>query len=146
MKRFSLAAVALIALTVTATAGDTVMVKCAGFKSVPPETIDRNPVVATSVTVHWKLRDDQPDFFAVQHDTLSGESFVRDKQYRDLRMWSARSGDYWSGVSITNPRRTMVGQLAFDDSRGIDARHYIEKTFVSGRLERTTTSTCISGN
>jgi hypothetical protein len=109
--------------------------ECAGYRSVPPEAIERDPVVKTSVTV--------PPF-GVKHTTLAGETYARKEQYRDVRTWSDRNGDYWSGVSVKNPRRTMVGQLAYDDRRGIMARLYVEKSFVDGRLERTTTSTCVS--
>ena len=108
--------------------------ECAGYRSVPPEAVERDPVVKTSVTI---------PSFGVMHTTLAGEAYARVDQYRDVRTWSDRKGDYWSGVSIKNPRRTMVGQLAYEDSRGIAARLYIEKSFVNGRLERTTTSTCV---
>jgi hypothetical protein len=111
--------------------------ECAGYRSVPSETVERDPVVQTSVTI--------PPF-GVKHTTLTGEVYARREQYRDVRTWSDRNGDYWSGVSIKNPRRTIVGQLAYDDSRGVSARLYIEKTFVNRRLERTTTSTCISSD
>jgi hypothetical protein len=124
-----------------ATADHDVTVKCAGFKVVPPELIDSDPVVATFV--HVAIVRDQLHAFEVKHATLGGDTFDRTTQYRDIRMWSDRSGDYWSGVSIKNPRRTMVGQLGFDGSRGIAARRYIEKLFVGRKLERTTTSVCV---
>ena len=45
--------------------------------------------------------------------------------------------------SVKNRQRTMVGQLGYDPTgRGISARRYIEKSFIAGRLEQTTTSTC----
>jgi hypothetical protein len=105
--------------------------ECAGYRSVPPESVERDPVVKTSVTIP----------LSVTHTTLAGEVYARVEQYRDVRTWSDRKGDYWSGISIKNPSRTMVGHLAYDDSRGISARLYVEKSFVNGRLERTTTST-----
>jgi hypothetical protein len=75
--------------------------------------------------------------------TLTNELYSREEQYRDIRFWSDRRGDYWSGVSVKNPGRTMVGQLGYDDTRGAATRRYIEKFFVGRRLERTTTSTCV---
>jgi len=108
--------------------------ECGGYRSVPPEAVERDPIVKTAVSM---------PSFGVMHATLAGEVYQRVDQYRGIRIWSDRKGDYWSGVSIKNPRRTMVGQLAYDDSRGIMARLYIEKSFVNGRLERTTTSTCV---
>jgi hypothetical protein len=111
--------------------------ECGGYRSVPPEAVERDPVVKTSVVM---------PSFDVTHTTLAGETYLRGDQYRDIRIWSSRKGDYWSGVSIKNPRRTMVGQLAYDGSRGELARLYIEKSFVNGRLERTTTSTCVGAS
>jgi hypothetical protein len=108
--------------------------ECGGYRSVPPEAVERDPVVKTSVSM---------PSFGVTHTTLTGEVYQREDQYRDIRIWSDRKGDYWSGVSIKNPRRTMVGQLAYDDSRGVNVRLYIEKSFVNRHLERTTTSTCV---
>jgi hypothetical protein len=108
--------------------------ECAGYRSVPSEAVERDPVVKTSVTV-------TP--FRVKHTSLAGEIYAREEQYRDVRTWSNRNGDYWSGISVNNPRRTMVGQLAYDDRRGVSARLYVEKSFIDGRLERTTTSTCV---
>jgi hypothetical protein len=144
-----IAPIVLIILTIwmafasPARAGDHVSFECAGFRAVPPEAVDRNPVVKSSVAVYWPRNQDDPISFEVTHTTLSGESYLRDQQYRDIRLWSNQNGDFWAGVSVKEPRRTMIGQLAFDDSRGISARRYIEKSYVNGRLERTTTSTCI---
>jgi hypothetical protein len=107
---------------------------CAGYEASPPEAIERDPVMRTSVIF--------PPF-DVRHTTLAGEVNARMEQYRDVRTWSNRDGDFWSGVSTKNPRRTMVGQLAWDDTRGISARRYVEKSFIDGRVERTVVSTCV---
>jgi hypothetical protein len=125
-----------------AIAGDFTSFECAGFKTNPSEAIDRDPVIKTSVLVYFG-RPGQRSSFEVKHATLAGEKYERENQYRDIRIWSNRSGDYWSGISISNSRRTMIGQLAYDPSRGISARRYIEKSFLDGKLERTTTSTCV---
>jgi hypothetical protein len=127
----------------SAIAGDFTLFECAGFRATPPEIIDRDPVVKTSVAIYFARTGTQPSSFEVTHATLAGEKYERENQYRDIRTWANRGGDYWSGISITNPRRTMIGQLIYDDSRGISARRYIEKSFVNGKLERTTTSTCV---
>ena len=81
--------------------------------------------------------------FEVIHTTLNGENFSREKQYRDIRRWSVNKSVFWSGVSVKDPRRTMVGQLIEDNSRGGSATRYIEKSYVNGRLERTVTSICV---
>jgi peptidoglycan/xylan/chitin deacetylase (PgdA/CDA1 family) len=115
------------------------LLECAGFKTVPTESVDRDPVVKSSIHL-YKARDEKPTGFEVKHETLKGETYARNDQYRDLRFWSDRNGDYWSGVSVKNPQRTMVGQLAYDPT--ISARRYIEKSFIGGKLDQTTTSIC----
>jgi len=75
---------------------------------------------------------------------LKGETFSREKQYRDIRRWSTNKGDFWSGVSIKDWRRTMVGQLTYDNSRENSTISYIEKSYISGRLERTVMTTCVA--
>ncbi len=135
------AAIAMIASPVHASI--IISVECAGFRTTPPETIDRDPVVKTSVELIFMPGKNQPLSFTVGQATLAGNTYERTNQYRDIRSWSNRAGDYWSGVSIINPRLTMTGQLVYDETRGIAARRYIEKLFVNGKLERTTTSTCV---
>jgi hypothetical protein len=112
---------------------------CAGFKTIPAEVTDRDPVVSAEIDT----AKEGHQLHNVRHTTLTNELYSRGEQYRDIRFWSDRRGDYWSGVSVKNPRRTMVGQLGYDDIRGAATRRYIEKLFVGRRLERTTTSTCV---
>jgi hypothetical protein len=113
---------------------------CAGFKTIPAEVTDRDPVVSAEIDT---AKEGHQLHINVRHTTLTTELYSRGEQYRDIRFWSDRRGDYWSGVSVKNPRRTMVGQLGYDDIRGAATRRYIEKLFVGRRLERTTTSTCV---
>jgi hypothetical protein len=122
------------------TQNEIVTYECAGFRGTPPEPVERDPVVKVVI----EHRKGSPPIFNVKHVTLAGETFVRNDQYRDIRVWTGRGGDdFWSGVSIKNPSRSMVGNLAWDNSRGIAARRYIEKQFNRGRLERTVVSTCV---
>jgi hypothetical protein len=132
-----------LALLAPAHAGDHVSFECAGFRAEPAEAADRDPVVKTAIGFYAPRTAKTWTEFEVVHTTLNGESFSREKQYRDIRLWSNAKGEFWSGVSVKDPRRTMVGHLAFDESRGVSARRYIEKSYVSGRLERTVTSTCV---
>jgi len=113
---------------------------CAGFKTIPAEATDRDPVVSAKIDTAKKGHQLHLN---VRHTTLTNELYSREEQYRDIRFWSDRRGNYWSGVSVKNPGRTMVGQLGYDDTRGAATRRYIEKLFVGRRLERTTTSTCV---
>jgi hypothetical protein len=74
------------------------LLECAGFQTVPIESVDRDPVVKSYIHL-YKARDEKPAAFEVKHETLNGETYARNDQYRDLRFWSDRNGDYWSGVS-----------------------------------------------
>ena len=141
MKKLSIAvaALALMAVATSAHAGDHASFECAGFKATPPEARDDDPVVATSVELYWPLHQNSPSNFDVNHTTLNGENYFRGEQYRNVRMWSNSKGDYWSGVSVKDSRRTMVGQMIYGDS---SHGYYVEKAYVNGRLERATTSTC----
>src|SRR5262249_22665440 len=125
-------------------AGDHAAFECAGFRAVPPEAIDHDPVVKTSIELYAPLRAKDWTMFEVIHTTLKGETFSREKQYRDIRRWSTNKGDFWSGVSIKDWRRTMVGQLTYDNSRENSTISYIEKSYISGRLERTVMTTCVA--
>jgi hypothetical protein len=115
--------------------GDERLYECAGFKRTPPEALERDPVVKTIIDV-------EQNFF-VKHQTLAGFSYIRNEQYRDIRTWTRNGEHYWSGVSIKNPARTMIGKLAWDDSRGIAARRYVEKSYRGKMLESTVISTCV---
>jgi hypothetical protein len=50
----------------------------------------------------------------VVHYAASGETYVRNDQYRDVRFWSDGKTDNWSGVSIKRPDWSMVGRLQID--------------------------------
>jgi hypothetical protein len=115
---------------------------CAGFKTNPPETDDHDPVVLTEVMLITSGRGKDRELVSmdVSHLTLAKETFSRAKQYRDIRFWTDRDNLYWSGVSIKNPQRKMVGQLNANADR--EEWHYIERLFLEGRLDRTTTSAC----
>jgi len=113
---------------------------CAGFKVSPPERKDDDPVVSTEIEVGFEMDGKRPRL-DVTHTTLKGEVYKRAEQYRDIRFWSATYSDNWSGVSVKNPRRTMVGRMTYDRDEH-HPRGYIEQSFVNGRLERTTTSVC----
>jgi hypothetical protein len=115
---------------------------CAGFKTAPPENDDHDPVVVTEVILvtHGRGKDRELLSMDVQHLTLAKETYSRAKQYRDIRLWTDQDNLYWSGVSIKNPSRKMVGQLNANTAR--KEWSYIERSFIDGRLERTTTSAC----
>ena len=115
--------------------GDERIYQCAGFKHTPPEAPERDPVLKTIIDIKQN--------FLVEHQTLAGVSYIRSEQYRDIRTWTKNGEHYWSGISIKIPIRTMIGHLAWDDSRGIAARRYIEKLFNGKRLESTVVSTCV---
>ena len=76
----------------------------------------------------------------IAHYAASGETYVRNDQYRDLRFWSDGKTDNWSGVSIKRPDWTMVGRLQIDKTdRWVE---YVEKLYQSGKLQSTATSVC----
>jgi hypothetical protein len=39
----------------------------------------------------------------VVHYAASGETFIRNEQYRDQRFWAQEKTDNWSGVSVKRP-------------------------------------------
>jgi hypothetical protein len=83
--------------------------ECGGYRSVPPEAVERDPVVKTSVSM---------PSFGVTHTTLTGEVYQREDQYRDIRIWSDRKGDYWSGVSISGPGNPKMEKARDDERKG----------------------------
>jgi hypothetical protein len=107
------------------------ILQCGAAKSVPPDD-DADPVFQTRVVA---TTDGQ---IYVRHFAASG--YDRNAQYRDLRFWSESNADLWSGVSIKQPDRTMVGRLQMDKTqRWVE---YTEKLYRGGKVEMTTTHIC----
>jgi hypothetical protein len=107
--------------------------ECGATKSVPPDD-DPDPVFRTRI-----LRAVTGEIVVV-HYAASGESYVRNDQYRDLKFWSDGKTDNWSGVSIKRPDWTMVGRLQIDKTdRWVE---YVEKLYQGGKLQSTSTSVC----
>jgi hypothetical protein len=69
-----------------------------------------------------------------------GETYIRNEQYRDQRFRVLEKTDYWAGVSIKRPDRTMVGTIRMD--KGGQWAQYIEKLFRGRKLEATIVSVC----
>jgi hypothetical protein len=74
------------------------------------------------------------------HYAASGETYIRNEQYRDQRFWGKEETDNWSGVSIKRPDWTMVGTIRID--KGGQWIEYIEKLFSGGKLQTTIVSVC----
>jgi hypothetical protein len=108
--------------------------ECGATKCVPSCDDDPDPVYRTRVAraVTGEI--------VVVHYAASGETYVRNDQYRDLRFWTDGKADNWSGVSIKRPDWTMVGRLQIDKTdRWVE---YVEKLYQSGKLQSTATSVC----
>ncbi len=107
--------------------------ECGATKSVPPDD-DPDPVFRTRIAraVTGEI--------VIVHYAASGQTYVRNDQYRDLRFWSDGKTDNWSGVSIKRPDWTMVGRLQMDKTdRWVE---YVEKLYEGGKLQSTSTSAC----
>jgi hypothetical protein len=141
--KYLLATATVLVSIGTANASYQFNVGCTGFKTVPTERSDDDPVIRTMIDVLYPTHSDGIASIEVTHETLKGETYVRSEQYRDLRFWSGRKSNvwgvrknnFWSGVSAKNPRMMMIGEL-------VAQKYYTEKTFIGGKLARTTTSTC----
>ena len=135
MKWTTLTIAACLALVATpATTADLkYALECGATKSVPaddgPDPIFRTRI-ARAVTGE----------IVVVHYAASGETYVRNDQYRDLKFWSAGKTDNWSGVSIKRPDWTMVGRLQMDKTDRW--AEYVEKLYQGGKLRSTATSVC----
>jgi hypothetical protein len=97
--------------------------ECGAAKSTPSDA-DPDPIYKTKIAVTDKV-------IYVVHYAASGETYIRNEQYRDQRFRVLEKTDYWTGVSIKRPDRTMVGTIRMD-KRGQWAE-YIEKLFMLGR-------------
>jgi hypothetical protein len=143
-------AATLIALAATMPAHATLDAgfKCTGFRTVPSERIDRDPIVSADVSFGEKFdrRGRRlPDYLSVVHTTFSGREYDREKQYRHFQHWVQNTEEdsyhFWSGVNARDPRRTMVGELRVND---YNTMAYMEKAYLNGHLEHTTISTCVA--
>jgi len=94
---------------------------------------DTDPIYKTKIAVTDKV-------ILVVHYAASGETYIRNEQYRDLRFWGQEKTDNWSGVSIKRPDWTMVGTIRID--KGGQWIEYIEKLFSAGKLQTTIVSAC----
>ena len=107
--------------------------ECGATKSVPADD-DPDPIFRMRIA---RAVDGQ---LVIVHYAASGETYVRNDQYRDMRFWSDEKTDNWSGVSIKRPDWTMVGRLQMDKTdRWIE---YVEKLYQGGKLQSTSTSVC----
>ena len=107
--------------------------ECGAAKSTPPDNDYSDPIYKTKIAVTDKV-------ILVVHYAASGETYIRNEQYRDLRFWGQEKADNWSGVSIKRPDWTMVGTIRIE--KGDQWVEYIEKLFVGGKLQATTVSVC----
>src|SRR4051794_37428690 len=73
-----------------------------GAAKITPADDDSDPIYKTKIAVTDKV-------IYVVHYAASGETYIRNEQYRDLRLWAQEKTENWSGVSIKRPDRTMVG-------------------------------------
>jgi hypothetical protein len=112
--------------------------ECGAAQEMPP-THEDDPIINTRLQVVYQ--GDGIVGFSAEHFSASGKEYLRREQYRDRRFWESKEAAHWSGVSIRNPRITMVGTLTKDHRRRVV---YIEKAFRGGRLERTITHFCRS--
>jgi hypothetical protein len=112
--------------------------ECGAAKSTPPDA-DTDPIYKTKIAVTDKV-------ILVVHYAASGETYIRNEQYRDQRFWRQEGTDNWSGVSVKRPDLTMVGSIRMD--KGGKWVEYIEKLFREGKLDTTIVSVCrpISGS
>jgi hypothetical protein len=104
-----------------------------GAAKITPADDDSDPIYKTKIAVADKV-------IYVVHYAASGETYIRNEQYRDLRFWGQEKTDNWSGVSIKRPDRTMVGTIRME--KGRQWIEYIEKLFSGGKLETTIVSVC----
>ena len=80
--------------------------ECGAAKTTPPDD-DSDPIYKTKIAVTDKV-------IYVVHYAASGETYIRNEQYRDQRFWGQEKTDNWSGVSIKRPDWTMVGTIRME--------------------------------
>jgi len=129
-----IAVVTLVMMAPQAIAADIkYALECGATKSVPADD-DPDPIFRTRIA---RAVDGQ---LVIVHYAASGETYIRNDQYRDMRFWSDEKTDNWSGVSIKRPDWTMVGRLQMDKTdRWVE---YVEKLYQGGKLQSTSTSVC----
>ena len=106
--------------------------ECGAAKTTPPDNAT-DPIYKTKIAVTDKV-------IYVVHYAASGETYIRNEQYRDLRFWGQEETDNWSGVSVKRPDWTMVGTIRIE--KGRQWMEYIEKLFSGGKLQTTIVSVC----
>jgi hypothetical protein len=138
MRTIGIALTALLLLTGTASASAVETLECGQIRYTPSDN-SRDPIIKIKVTMSWSPASvHNPTGFEVEHYSAAGQVYSREDQYRDIRMWSTKVSDNWSGVSIRNPELTMVGTVYGERGRKL----YVEKIFKRGQLETTINSTC----
>src|SRR4029453_13708185 len=131
-----IAVVALVMMatpTIAANANIKYALECGAAKSTPPDNDYSDPIYKTKIAVTDKV-------IYVVHYAASGETYIRNEQYRDQRFWGQENTDNWSGVSIKRPDWTMVGTIRTD--KGGQGIEEIEKLFSGGKLPTTIVSVC----
>jgi hypothetical protein len=104
------ALIAVVALVMmappTIAANDNLVLECGAAKSTPPDN-DSDPIYKSKIAV-------TDEVIYVVHYAASGETYIRNEQYRDQRFWAQEKTLNWSGVSIKRPDWTMVGTTRMD--------------------------------
>src|SRR6516164_7434160 len=124
-----IAVVALVTMappTIAENANIKYALECGAAKSTPPDNDYSDPIYKTKIAV-------TDEVIYVVHYAASGETFIRNEQYRDLRFWGQEKTDNWSGVSIKRLDWTMVGTIRIE--KGRQWVEYIEKLFSGGKLQ-----------
>jgi general stress protein 26 len=106
--------------------------QCGLIQVSPRERIEPDPGFKIDLTI-----SDQ-DFHAA-HTSISGVTRVRGEQYRNIRVWNNGNAN-WSGVSMRNPRLTMIG--TFGKNHVTRRMQYVERLYRDGELQTTIVSTC----
>ena len=143
MKRILLAAAVLAAAVLpgTAQASNWMNLDC-GLIQVNPPDRDRDPILKIAVQVTWSPANAaNPSGFTVEHRSVDRRIYSREEQYHRIRMWSTRTTENWTGISIRNPAITMIGTVYEERGR----TYYVERIFKYGRLETVIKSTCGPG-
>jgi hypothetical protein len=106
--------------------------QCGLIQVSPPERTDPDPGFKIDLTIGDR------NFYAA-HTSISGVTRVRSEQYRIIRVWDDGNAN-WSGVSMENPRVTMIG--TFGKNQMNRRMQYVERIYRDGVLKATIVSTC----
>jgi hypothetical protein len=112
--------------------GQPTLWECGLIQVSPPERTDPDPGFKIELTIGDR------DFDAA-HTSISGVTRIRGEQYRSIRIWDNGTAN-WSGVSIENPRLTIVG--TFGKNPDTRRMQYVERLYRDGVLKVTIVSTC----